>query len=121
MPCPADFAKHPTLSAPVISPNGKNIAVAVHNTQNDANKWQLAILPLPELERISRLDMTDRYLPIDITWVDDKRLVMGTGEETGFAEAPSATGDMIAVDMNSTHKRLLYTAVRNRTVAGTST
>ena len=100
VPSPADFAKHPMLSAPVISPDGKNIAVAVHNTQNDADKWQLAILSLPDLKYMSRLDMSDRYLPIDITWVDDKRLVMGTAEESGFAEAPRATGDIIAVDID---------------------
>ncbi|HET8942842.1 MAG TPA: prolyl oligopeptidase family serine peptidase, partial [Rudaea sp.] len=48
------------------------------------------------------------YLPVDITWVSNKRLVMGTAEETGFNEAPSATGDIIAVDFDGKNKRLLY-------------
>lgn len=118
VPSPADFAKRQTLSAPVISPDGKHIAVAVHNTEHDADKWQLAILSLPDLKYISRLDMTDRYLPIDITWVDDKRLVMGTAEETGFAEAPRATGDIIAVDIDGKHKRLLYSFGNRDSMAG---
>lgn len=108
MPSEADFARHPVLGEPVISPDGKHIAVAVHVDKKDDDKWQLAILQLPDLKYVSRLDMLDRYLPIDITWVNNKRLVMGLGEETGFAEAPRATGDIIAVDMDGQHKRVLY-------------
>lgn len=103
-----DFARHPPLQAPALSPNGKYIAVAVHNTKNDADSWQLAVMRLPDLKFVSRLDMTDKYLPIDITWVDNERLVMGTGEETGLSEAPSATGDIIAVNFDGTKKRVLY-------------
>jgi dipeptidyl aminopeptidase/acylaminoacyl peptidase len=103
-----DFAKHPPLGAPAISPDGQHIAVSVHNTENGDNKYQLAVLHLPDLKFVSRLEMNDRYLPIDITWVDDKRMVMGVGEETGFSEAPRATGDIIAVDMDGKNKRVLY-------------
>lgn len=103
-----DFAKHPPLGAPAISPDGQHIAVAVHNTANGEDRYQLAVLQLPDLKFISRLDMNARYLPIDITWVDNKRLVMATGEETGFSEAPSATGDIIAVDIDGKNKRVLY-------------
>ncbi len=120
VPSETDFARHPILSAPVISPDGKNIAIAVHNTTNDADKWQLAVLSLPDLKYISRLDMSARYLPIDITWVNDHRLVMGTGEETGFAEAPRATGDIIAVDIDGKHKRLLYSYRSRDSMAGIS-
>ena len=103
-----DFARHPPLGRPAISPDGQHIAVSVHNTENGDNRYQLAVLHLPDLKFVSRLDMTARYLPIDITWVDNKRLVMGTGEETGFSERPSATGDIIAVDIDGKNKRVLY-------------
>lgn len=103
-----DFAKHPPLGAPAISPNGKYVAVAVHNTDGDNDKWQLAVLSLPDLKYVSRLEMTAKYVPIDVTWVDNQRLVMGTGEETGFNERPSATGDIIAVDYDGKNKRVLY-------------
>lgn len=103
-----DFAKHSTLGAPAISPNGKYIALSVHNTEGNNDKYQLAVMQLPDLKFVSRLDMTDKYLPVDITWVSNKRLVMGTAEETGFNEAPSATGDIIAVDLDGKNKRLLY-------------
>ena len=103
-----DFAKHPPLGRPAISPNGQHIAVSVHNTENGQDIHQLAVLHLPDLKFVSRLDMNDNYIPIDITWVDDKRLVMGTGEETGFSEQPVATGDIIAVDIDGKNKRVLY-------------
>ncbi|MBS0569966.1 MAG: S9 family peptidase [Proteobacteria bacterium] len=116
-----DFARHSTLGAPAISPNGKYIAVSVHKDEGDNGRYQLAILQLPDLKFVSRLDMTDKYLPISITWVNDKRLVMGTGEETGFSEAPSATGDIIAVDIDGTHKRVLYSdRARSSTTAMTN-
>jgi dipeptidyl aminopeptidase/acylaminoacyl peptidase len=104
----ADFSKHASLGRPAVSPDGQYIAVSVHNTENGESKYQLAVLHLPDLKFISRLDMTSHYLPIDITWVDNKRLVMGVGEETAFSEAPTATGDIIAVDMDGKNKRVLY-------------
>jgi dipeptidyl aminopeptidase/acylaminoacyl peptidase len=104
----ADFAKHPPLGVPVISPDGENIAVSVHRTENGDSKYQLAVLHLPDLKYMSRLDMDEHYLPIDITWADNSRLVMGTGRETAFSEAPTPTGDIIAVDIDGKNKRLLY-------------
>jgi dipeptidyl aminopeptidase/acylaminoacyl peptidase len=103
-----DFAKYPPLGRPSISPDGQHIALSVHSTDKGDAKYQLAVLHLPDLKFISRLDMNQRYLPIDITWVDNKRLVMGIGEETAFAEAPSPTGDIIAVDIDGKNKRVLY-------------
>jgi dipeptidyl aminopeptidase/acylaminoacyl peptidase len=108
MPSEADFARHPTLGVPVISPDGGHIAVSVHVTEKGEDKYQLAVLHLPELSYISRLDFSDRYLPLDITWVDNTRLVMSTGEESGFSEAPASTGDVLAVDFDGKNKRVLY-------------
>jgi hypothetical protein len=103
-----DFARHPPLGAPAISPDGQHIAVSVHNTENGENRYQLAVLHLPDLKYVSRLDMNAHYVPVNITWVDNKRLVMSTGEETAFSEAPASTGDVIAVDMDGKNKRVLY-------------
>jgi len=103
-----DFARHSPLGTPSISPDGQFIAVSVHNTEAGESKYQLAVLHLPDLKFVSRLDMTEHHLPIDITWVDNKRLVMGIGRETAFSEAPAATGDIVAVDMDGKNKRVLY-------------
>lgn len=103
-----DFAKHPPLGVPSISPDGQHIAVTVHNEENGENRYQLAVLHLPDLKFVSRLDMAATFLPIDVTWVDNKRLVMGIGKETAFSEAPGGTGDILAVDIDGKNKRLLY-------------
>jgi dipeptidyl aminopeptidase/acylaminoacyl peptidase len=113
----ADFARHPPLGSPSISPDGQHIAVAVHSEADGESRYQLAVLHLPDLKFVSRLDMVAHYLPIDITWVDNKRLVMGTGRETAFSEAPSGTGDIIAVDIDGKNKRLLYSD-RSRSSTG---
>jgi dipeptidyl aminopeptidase/acylaminoacyl peptidase len=113
----ADFARHPTLGQPSISPDGQHIAVSVHSEEGDESRYQLAVLHLPDLKFVSRLDMAAHYLPIDITWVDNKRLVMGTGRETAFSETPAGTGDIIAVDFDGKNKRLLYSD-RSRSSTG---
>jgi dipeptidyl aminopeptidase/acylaminoacyl peptidase len=113
----ANFARHPPLGAPAISPDGQHIAVSVHSETGGESQYQLAVLHLPDLKFVSRLDMAAHYLPIDITWVDNKRLVMGTGRETAFSEAPSGTGDIIAVDIDGKNKRLLYSD-RSRSSTG---
>lgn len=110
----SDFVKHPTLTNPVISPDGKYLAVAVsENSDSTDASYQLAVLQLPDLKPVSRLSMAPRYLPIDIHWVSKNRLIMSLGRETGTLEAPSGTGDIVAVDIDGTHKRTLY-SIRHR-------
>lgn len=110
----SDFVKHPTLRNPAISPDGKYLAVAVsENSDNTDASYQLAVLQLPSLKPVSRLAMAPRYLPTDIHWVSDTRLIMALGKETGTLESPSGTGDIIAVDLDGSHKKTLY-SLRHR-------
>ncbi len=116
-----DFARHGMLGAPNISPDGQHIAVSVHLTENGDSRYQLAVLHLPDLKFISRLDMAAHNLPLDIIWVDNKRLVMGVGEEIGQFEAPVGTGDIISVDFDGKNKRVLYSdSKRSSTAAMTN-
>ena len=105
----SDFVKHATLMDPVLSPDGKYMAVAVSENTNDTDaQYQLAVLQVPDLKAVSRLDMAPRYLPADIHWVSNTRLIMVLARETGTLEAPSGTGDIIAVDYDGSHKKTLY-------------
>ncbi|MGH8192733.1 MAG: alpha/beta hydrolase family protein [Rhodanobacteraceae bacterium] len=109
-----DFVRHPTLTNPALSPDGKYLAVAVsQNSDSTDASYQLAVLQLPDLKPVSRLNMAPRFMPIDIHWVSDNRLIMALGRETGTLEAPSGTGDIIAVDLDGSHKRTLY-SLRHR-------
>jgi len=116
-----DFARHGMLGAPNISPDGQHIAVSVHLADDGESRYQLAVLHLPDLKFISRLDMAPHNLPLDIIWVDNKRLVMGVGEEIGQFEAPVGTGDIISVDYDGRNKHLLYSdSKRSSTAAMTN-
>lgn len=110
----SDFVKHATLTNPVISPDGKYLAVAVNeNTDSTDADFQLAVLSLPDLKPVSRLDMAPRFMPVDVHWVSNTRLIMALARETGTLEAPSFTGDIIGVDFDGTHKKSLY-SLRHR-------
>ncbi|MCE5233089.1 MAG: S9 family peptidase [Mizugakiibacter sp.] len=120
-PSYADFARHPTLGSPALSPDGQHLAVSVHEQENGENSYALAVLHLPDLKPVSRLKMNADYLPLDITWVDNERLVLTTGKETGFAEAPSATGDILAVNIDGSDKRLLYSPSKRSSISAMRT
>jgi dipeptidyl aminopeptidase/acylaminoacyl peptidase len=110
----SDFVKHPTLTNPVISPDGKYLAVTVNeNTNNTDASYQLAVLSLPDLKPVSRLDMAPRFMPYNLHWVSSTRLIMGLARETGTLVAPSVTGDIVGVDFDGTHKKTLY-SLRHR-------
>ena len=110
----SDFVKHPTLTNPVISPDGKHLAVTINeNTNSPDASYQLAVLSLPDLKPISRLDMAARFMPYNVRWVSSTRLIMGLAKETGTLVAPAVTGDIVGVDFDGTHKRTLY-SLRHR-------
>ena len=110
----SDFVKHPTLTNPVISPDGKYLAVTINqNTNSTDASYQLAVLSLPDLKPVSRLDMAPRFMPYNVHWVSDTRLIMELARETGTLVAPSATGDIVGVDFDGTHKKTLY-SLRHR-------
>jgi dipeptidyl aminopeptidase/acylaminoacyl peptidase len=111
----SDFVKHATLRNPVISPDGKYLAVVVNeNTDNPDADYQLAVLQLPDLKPVSRLDMAPRYMPYNVHWVSNTRLIMGLAEETGTLVEPSVTGDIIGVDYDGRKKETLYSSVSHR-------
>lgn len=111
-----DFARHAPISQPAISPDGKHLAVSVHN---DDGSYQLGVLSLPDLKPVSRLNMAPRTVPVNITWVSDTRVALGLAEEDGTLEAPQGTGEVVAVDYDGSHKRVLY-SWRVRDTKGTN-
>lgn len=111
----SDFVKHPTLRNPVISPGGQYLAVVVNeNTDSTDANYQLAVLQLPGLKPVSRLDMAPRFMPYNVHWVSDTRLVMGLAKETGTLVEPSATGDIVGVDFDGSGKETLYSSSNHR-------
>jgi dipeptidyl aminopeptidase/acylaminoacyl peptidase len=111
----SDFVKHATLRNPVISPDGKHLAVVVdENTDSTDADYQLAVLRLPDLKPVSRLAMAPRYMPYNVHWVSNTRLVMALARETGTLVEPSTTGDIVGVDFDGTNKETLYSGSNHR-------
>jgi dipeptidyl aminopeptidase/acylaminoacyl peptidase len=111
VPAYEDFARHATLSSPAMSPDGKYLALSVHNEKlgEKGADYQMAVFSLPDLKVVSRLNMAPRTLPLQILWVSDTRLIISIGYDSGTLEAPQATGEVVAVDFDGGHKRTLYT------------
>jgi len=101
-----DFARHSTFSSPSLSPDGKMLAVSVLNVDKDGNNsYQLAVLHLPDLKVLSRLDMARRNVPEQIVWVSDTRLVVALGYESIWLEIPRLTGQAIAMDYDGKNQK----------------
>lgn len=104
----ADFAKSGTLRSPSISPDGQYLALSVHNKDvkwNEAD-YQLAVFHLPDLKVVSRLNMAPYTQPVQIVWVNDRRLVVSLAYTSGWLDVPQLTGEVVALDYDGNHKRL---------------
>lgn len=111
----ADFVKHPPLTNPVLSPDGKHLAVVVGNTKDPEDAaYFVSVLSLPDLKPIGQFGLAPRYVPVDVQWVDNTRLVMASARFTGTLEKPQRDGDILAVDIDGSHSRVLYTLQRGR-------
>ena len=107
-PPPAeDFARHGTLGSPELSPDGEYIAVSVREPKGDKSDYQLAVLHVPDLKPVSRLDMAPDTIPLDIVWVSNTRVVVGLAIAPVGLEQPAATGEIVAVDFDGKRKRTI--------------
>ncbi len=104
-----DFARHGELSNPSLSPDGQLLAVAVRSTDADGNShYQLAVLHLPDLKPLSRLDMARRNVPGQVVWASNTRLVVALAYESAWLDVPQMTGELVALDYDGSHKTTLY-------------
>ena len=106
----SDFARHPTLGSPALSPDGQYLAVSVREEDNDANSssYQLAVLELPSLKPLAKLNMAPYTQPARIAWVSPTRLIVEKARESGTLDAPGLTGEIVALNFDGTQQRILY-------------
>ncbi|MHB8309105.1 hypothetical protein [Metallibacterium sp.] len=76
-----DFARHPPIRNPVISPDGRHLAVSltVDAGKSDAVRHELAIMELPSLRITARLGFAPHTLAGQMVWVGDNRLLVSRG------------------------------------------
>jgi dipeptidyl aminopeptidase/acylaminoacyl peptidase len=102
-----DFARHPTLMSPRLSPDGKYLAVRMDDPGSDMHA--LAIYAVADMTTpVSMLRMPKYELPEDIRWASPTRLVVEKGKQLGSIDKPYATGEIIATDVDGKNQDYLY-------------
>ncbi|MGO4703345.1 alpha/beta hydrolase family protein [Dyella sp. 2RAB6] len=102
-----DFARHPQISMPRLSPDGKYVAVRVDTDDGDNHAlmvYQVSDMSTP----VSMLRMPKYELPTSIVWVSPTRLVIEKGKQFGSIDKPLSTGEIIATDFNGKNQDYLY-------------
>ena len=105
-----DFARRGTIGSPALSPDGKYLAVSVREEDNDADssRYQLAVLELPSLKPLAKLNMAPYTQPARIAWVSPTRLIVEKARESGTLDAPGLTGEIVALNFDGSQQRILY-------------
>ena len=102
-----DFARHPLLSRPTLSPDGRYIAVNMNDAAADSHA--LVVFRVGDMTHpVSMLRLPKYEVATDITWVSSSRLVIEKGQQFGSIDEPLSTGEIIATDLDGKHQDYLY-------------
>ncbi|MBR7798441.1 alpha/beta hydrolase family protein [Undibacterium fentianense] len=102
------FISENMFSNPRLSPDGQHIAIKVKIMRNGRLTPMLHIYSLPSLQLISTMALPKFEIPLSVYWISNTRLVVTKGLEVGLREAPQATGEVIAVDLDGKKFEYLY-------------
>lgn len=103
----ADFARHPQLSMPRLSPDGQHIALRMDDPSGDSHA--LVVFKVDDMSHpISMLRLPKYELPANIAWVSATRLIVEKGKQYGSIDKPVLTGEIIATDLDGKHQDYLY-------------
>lgn len=102
------FVKQDQFSSPRLSPDGKHIAIKVRMQRNGRMVPTLSVYSLPDLKLVGAMAMEKFDIPLNFGWVTNTRLIVTKGIEVGLREAPQATGEVVAVDLNGKRFQYLY-------------
>jgi dipeptidyl aminopeptidase/acylaminoacyl peptidase len=102
------FVEQQQFSMPRLSPDGKHLAVNVRIKRGDRTVPTMTIYTLPKLEIVSVIALPGFELPVDFFWATNERLVVKKGLELGLRERPTATGEVVAVNLDGSTQEYLY-------------
>ncbi len=102
------FTEQYTYSDPVISPDGKHLAVNIRMLRNQRMIPTMNVFTLPELKRVSTIALPVWEIPVGFTWISNTRLAVRKGLEIGLRVAPVPTGEIIAVNLDGTGQQYLF-------------
>lgn len=102
-----DFARHPQLRDPKLSPDGTHLAVRMDDPTN--GNFALAIFAVNDMSKpISLLRMPRYQIPLGFTWVSPTRLIVQKGKQSGSLDIPTFYGEVLATDLDGKHVDYLY-------------
>jgi dipeptidyl aminopeptidase/acylaminoacyl peptidase len=102
------FVQESVFQRPSLSPDGQLLAVIVNAQQGDRELPTLSVFEVPALKLVTRVKMPFLEVPIEHYWVGNRRLLVSNGYEVGRREAPVATGNIFATDIDGNNQKHLY-------------
>lgn len=109
------FAAAPAFSAPLLSPDGRHLAVGVDMGEG---QHALQIFGVEGMQRTAVLRLPRYDQVYDMRWVSDERLVVAKAKRYGSLEAPWPTGEILATNADGTQQAYIYGYEHANTAAG---
>jgi dipeptidyl aminopeptidase/acylaminoacyl peptidase len=102
-----DFARHPQLLNPRLSPDGAHLAVRMDDPAS--GNFALAVFAVDDMSKPKSLLRMPRYqIPLSFTWVSPTRLVVQKGKQSGSLDVPTFYGEVLATDLDGKHIDYIY-------------
>lgn len=102
------FAKMDQYYNPVMSPDGKHLAITVRVPVGARTVPMVSFYSLPDLKLEGTVRMPAFEVPASYTWVGNTRVVVQKAIEVGSRERPQITGELLAMDFDGSHQTYLY-------------
>ena len=104
----AAFVHEDQFSNPRLSPDGKHIAITARVPSGDRFIPVLMMYSVPDMQITGAIRFPVFEVPVAYHWVSPTRLVVAKGREFGSREAPQATGEIVATDIDGKKQEYLF-------------
>lgn len=100
----AAFAKKAVFTGLKLSPSGQYVAALIKDRRNSA----VVMIDVATLKAVGRLRLDPGDHVVAFWWASDRRIVASLGTQDGPRDPPSATGEIVAVDVDGKDFRYLF-------------
>ena len=104
----AAFVHEDQFSNPRLSPDGKHIAITARVPSGDRFIPVLMMYSVPDMQITGAIRFPVFEVPANYYWASATRLVVAKGREFGSREAPQATGEIVATDIDGKKQEYLF-------------